>query len=135
MENNPRDDYVQQLPYKRHNIARAYTARSEEKKKYAGTLHLCNKCKYHYTGPCTAKCGNCKRIGHQTKDCRSLVVATNQRDPVTNQRTLTCFESRGRVYALGGGETEQDLATLQMISMLKERFFSSCLVKPKLESY
>ncbi|GKE20467.1 reverse transcriptase domain-containing protein [Tanacetum coccineum] len=114
-------------------MARAYSAGPSEKKEYAGTLPLCNKCKYHHIGPCTAKCGNCKRIGHQTKDCRSLAAATNQRALVANQRTLTCFEcgnqghyksdcpeiknqnhrnqagcseARGRAYALGGGETD-----------------------------
>ncbi|GKA12934.1 hypothetical protein Tco_0692480 [Tanacetum coccineum] len=135
MDSNPKDDYVQKLPYKGQNIARAYTARPRENKEYVGTLPLCNKCKYHHTGPCTAKCGNYKRIGHQTEDCRSLAAVTNQRSPVENQRTLTCFEcgkqgdyrskcpelknqnrrnqdgsseARGRVYALGGGETDQE---------------------------
>ncbi|GJR43395.1 hypothetical protein Tco_1311498 [Tanacetum coccineum] len=115
--------------------SRAYTTGPGEKKEYAGTLPLCNKCRYHHTGPCTAKCENCKRIGHQTKDCRSLTAATNHRAPVANQRTLICFEcgkqghycsecpklknrnrknqagsseARRRVYALGGGETNQD---------------------------
>nr|GEW05621.1 hypothetical protein [Tanacetum cinerariifolium] len=71
MDNNPKDDHVQQPPYKRLDKARAYTARSGEKKEYAGTLPMCNKCKYHHTRPCTAKCRNCKRNDHQTKDCRS----------------------------------------------------------------
>ncbi|GJS70997.1 hypothetical protein Tco_0703838 [Tanacetum coccineum] len=72
MEKNPRDDNVQQLPYKRQNIARVW-----EKKEYAGTLPLCNKCKYHHTRSCTTKCENCKRIVHQTKDFRSLATVTN----------------------------------------------------------
>nr|GEW09169.1 reverse transcriptase domain-containing protein [Tanacetum cinerariifolium] len=34
-----------------------------------------------------------KRVGHQTKDCRSLSAATNQRASVANQRTMaTCYE-------------------------------------------
>ncbi|GKE10462.1 putative reverse transcriptase domain-containing protein [Tanacetum coccineum] len=92
MDNDQRGGHVQQLPYKRQNVARAYTAGPNEKKECAGTLPFCNKCKYHHTGPCTAKCRNCKRIGHQTKDCRSLAAATNHRAPVAIQRTLTCFE-------------------------------------------
>ncbi|GKA32201.1 reverse transcriptase domain-containing protein [Tanacetum coccineum] len=139
IKNNPRDDYVQQPPHKRQNVARAYTAGHGEKKEYARTLPMCNKCKYHHTRPCTAKCENCKRIGHQTKDCRGLAVAADQRAPVANQRTLTCFdcgnqgqyrsecpklknqnhrkqakssEARGRVYALGGGEADQSSSNI-----------------------
>ncbi|GKF75890.1 reverse transcriptase domain-containing protein, partial [Tanacetum coccineum] len=36
-------------------------------------------------GPCTIKCGNCKRVGHLNRDCKNLAVAKNQ-------RTLTCFK-------------------------------------------
>ncbi|GJT87029.1 putative reverse transcriptase domain-containing protein [Tanacetum coccineum] len=135
MDSNLRDNYVQQPPYKRHNVARAYTAGPKKKREYTETLPLCNKCKYHHTGPCTAKCKNCKRIGHQTEDCRSQAAAIKQRAPVANQRTLTCFkcgkqghyhseclklknhnrgnqagssEACGRVYALGRGEPDQD---------------------------
>ncbi|GJU85695.1 reverse transcriptase domain-containing protein [Tanacetum coccineum] len=97
------------------------------------TLSLCNKCKFHHNGPCTTKCVNCKRVGHLTQDYRSP-TATN------NQRTLTCYEcrnqghyrsdcpelknqnhenqaggteARGMVYALGGGEKDQDLDDIE----------------------
>ncbi|GJR94199.1 hypothetical protein Tco_0266373 [Tanacetum coccineum] len=85
MDNNPRDNHDQQLPYNKQNMARTYTARPSEKKKYAGTLPLCNKCKFHHNGPCATKCSNCKRVGHLTRDCRSPAATSNQ-------RTLTCFE-------------------------------------------
>ncbi|GKC68861.1 reverse transcriptase domain-containing protein [Tanacetum coccineum] len=77
---------------KGHKMSRAHAVRPNNKKVYAGKLPHYNRCKYHHTGPCTVKCGNCKRIGHQTKDCRSLATATNQWTLVENQRTLTCFE-------------------------------------------
>ncbi|GKC20810.1 reverse transcriptase domain-containing protein [Tanacetum coccineum] len=73
------DNQAQQQPPKKQNV------RSSEKKGYAGTLPLCNKCKFHHNGSCTIKCANCKRVGHLTRDCRSP-AATN------NQRTLTCYE-------------------------------------------
>ncbi|GKA82941.1 reverse transcriptase domain-containing protein [Tanacetum coccineum] len=125
LDNN---NQAQRQPPKRQNVARAYSFGSSEKKEYAGTLPLCNKCKFHHNGPSTVKCANCKRIGHLTRDCWSS-AATN------NQRTLTCYEcrnqghyrsdcpklknqnhvnqaegtkARGMVYALGGGETNQD---------------------------
>ncbi|GKB77957.1 reverse transcriptase domain-containing protein [Tanacetum coccineum] len=67
------------------NVARAYTARPNEKKEYAGTLPLCNKCKLHHNGSCNVKCTNYKKVGHMAKDCRSPIAASGQ-------RTLTCFE-------------------------------------------
>ncbi|GKA46240.1 putative reverse transcriptase domain-containing protein [Tanacetum coccineum] len=86
------------------------------------------KARAYAARPCTVKCGNCKKVGHMTKDCRNHAAAHNQ-------RSLTCFEcgnqghyksdcpelknqnrgnqagssgARGRVCALGGGETEKD---------------------------
>ncbi|GJZ04981.1 hypothetical protein Tco_0538256 [Tanacetum coccineum] len=132
IDNNLGDNHAQQPPYKRQNVARAYTVGPSEKKEYAGTLPLCNKCKLHHNGPCTVKRMNCKRVGHSTRDCRSPTATTNQ-------RTLTCFkcgnqghyrseyprlknqncknqtgngEARGRVYALGGGEADQDPSSI-----------------------
>ncbi|GJW10759.1 putative reverse transcriptase domain-containing protein [Tanacetum coccineum] len=46
---------------KEHKVIRAHTAEPGNKKGYARNLPLCNKCKFHHTGPCGAKCGNCKR--------------------------------------------------------------------------
>ncbi|GJW49611.1 putative reverse transcriptase domain-containing protein [Tanacetum coccineum] len=84
--------------------ARAYTAGSGEKREYAGTLPLCNKCKFHDNGPYTAKCTNCKRVGHLAQDCRSPAVVNTQRAP----RATGNGEARGRAYALGGGEPNLD---------------------------
>ncbi|GKE13272.1 retrovirus-related pol polyprotein from transposon 17.6 [Tanacetum coccineum] len=96
LDTNSSDNNVQQSPLKRQNVARAYSA--------------------------------VLRVGHLTRDCRNPTAANNQRTP-------TCFEcgnqwhyrsdcpelknrNRGnqsgndeaceRVYALGGGETDQD---------------------------
>ncbi|GKC44174.1 putative reverse transcriptase domain-containing protein [Tanacetum coccineum] len=67
------------------NNNQAYAAGTGKRKEYAGTLPLCNRCKLHHNGPCTIKCGNCKKIGHMTRDCRNPAAARNQ-------RTLTCYE-------------------------------------------
>ncbi|GJS33876.1 hypothetical protein Tco_0532258 [Tanacetum coccineum] len=78
----------QQLP-KRQNVVQAYAAGTGERKEYAGTLPLCNKCKFHHNGLCTVKCANCKRNrnhGNQTEG----------------------NGTHGMVLALGGGETDQD---------------------------
>nr|GEV45205.1 hypothetical protein [Tanacetum cinerariifolium] len=84
MVNNPKDNHIQQSPYKRQNVARAYTVKHSEKKEYAGTLPLCNKCKLHHNGSYTVKCANCKKGGHVTQDCRSPTATSNQ-------SSLTCF--------------------------------------------
>nr|GEU88066.1 hypothetical protein [Tanacetum cinerariifolium] len=92
-ENNPKDNHVQQPPYKRQNMVRAYTVRPGEKREYAGSSPLCNKFKFHHTGPCTSKCENCKRISHLTRDYRSFATSTNQRAPMANHKTtIICFE-------------------------------------------
>ncbi|GKC02608.1 reverse transcriptase domain-containing protein [Tanacetum coccineum] len=83
-------------------VAIAYTAGSSKRKEYAGTLPLCNKCKFHHNGQCTVKCANCKRVGHLTRDCR-IPAATN------NQRTPTCYECGNQGHYRRGGEINQDL--------------------------
>ncbi|GJT70227.1 hypothetical protein Tco_1029513 [Tanacetum coccineum] len=130
LDNN---NQAQQQSPKRQNVAQAYAAGTGERKEYAGTLPLCNRCKLHHNGPCTVKCGNCKKIGHMTWDCRNPTAARNQ-------RTLTCYEcgnpghyrsdcpelknqnhgnqaegtrARGLVHALGGGEADQDLNDME----------------------
>nr|GEU65513.1 putative reverse transcriptase domain-containing protein [Tanacetum cinerariifolium] len=43
-ENQPKDNYVpQQLPFKKPDVARAYTIRANERKAYVGNLPYCNK--------------------------------------------------------------------------------------------
>ncbi|GJW42310.1 DNA-directed DNA polymerase [Tanacetum coccineum] len=90
-------------------------------------------CKMHYNRPGTVKCGNCKKIGHMTQDCRNPAADRNQ-------RTLTCYKcgnlghyrsdfpelknqnhgnqaegtgARGLVHTLGGGEADQDLNDME----------------------
>ncbi|GKC66212.1 putative reverse transcriptase domain-containing protein [Tanacetum coccineum] len=98
MESNPRDNHGQQPPFKRQNVsgqnvARAYTAGNNERKGYAGPHPLCNKCRYHHVGPCIVKCNNCKRVGHQTRDCRSTTAVPNtQRASLGNQQGVICYE-------------------------------------------
>nr|GEU55861.1 reverse transcriptase domain-containing protein [Tanacetum cinerariifolium] len=83
------NNQAQQIP-KRQNMAQAYAVGTGEKKEYAGTLPLCNNCKFHHNGPCTTKCANCMKNGNHG-----------------NQAEGT--GARRMVYALEGGETNQDL--------------------------
>ncbi|GJR50288.1 putative reverse transcriptase domain-containing protein [Tanacetum coccineum] len=68
-----------------HKVLRAHTTWPINKKAYAGSLPLCNQCKFHHNGPCTIKCGNCKKVGHITQNCKTPAAARNQ-------RTRTCYE-------------------------------------------
>ncbi|GJQ92786.1 hypothetical protein Tco_0003925 [Tanacetum coccineum] len=64
IDNDPRDNCVQQPPFKRHNVERAYKVENNKNKGYAGILPLCDKCKLHHHGPCPNICRNCKKVGH-----------------------------------------------------------------------
>nr|GEW86446.1 putative reverse transcriptase domain-containing protein [Tanacetum cinerariifolium] len=67
-----------------NNIARAYTAGNNERKGYVGSFPYCNKFKLHHEGLCTIRCRNCKKIGHQTRDCRVTVNPNTQGAAVGN---------------------------------------------------
>ncbi|GJU88071.1 putative reverse transcriptase domain-containing protein [Tanacetum coccineum] len=97
MESNLRDNRGQQPPFKRQNtsgqnVARAYTAGNNKRRGYAGPLPYCNKCRMHHKGLCTMRCGNCKKVGHQTRDCRAAIALNTQRTPVRNQQGIICYE-------------------------------------------
>ncbi|GJW04156.1 putative reverse transcriptase domain-containing protein [Tanacetum coccineum] len=93
LDDNSRNNHNQQQPFKRKNVARAYTTGSGEKKEYGGSLPLCTKCNYHHNGQCAPRCNNCKKVGHLAHDCRgSAATANNQRAPGSIQRVVPCFE-------------------------------------------
>ncbi|GJS27279.1 hypothetical protein Tco_0487899 [Tanacetum coccineum] len=91
------DKQAQQQPPKKPNVARAYSAGSSEKKEYAGTLPSCktnNQRTLTYYG-----CGN---QWHYRSDCPELKNRNHGHQAIG-------AKARGMVYALGGGETNQDL--------------------------
>ncbi|GJT97126.1 putative reverse transcriptase domain-containing protein [Tanacetum coccineum] len=97
MESNARDNHGQQPLFKRQNISgknvtKAYTARNNKRKGYVGFLPYCNKCRLHHEGLCTIRCGNCKKVGHLTRDCRVTVTPNTQGAAVGNQQGIGCYE-------------------------------------------
>ncbi|GKE80567.1 putative reverse transcriptase domain-containing protein, partial [Tanacetum coccineum] len=151
MDNNSRNNHAQQPPYKRQNVARAYAVGPGEKREYARTLPLCNKCKFHHNGLWAAKCTNYKRVGHLARDCRSPTAVNTQRAPGAVRKTCTCFECRsqghfkrdfpklknqnrgnaagngealGKAYALGGGEPNPDSNIVTGTFLLNNRYAS-----------
>ncbi|GKE13227.1 putative reverse transcriptase domain-containing protein, partial [Tanacetum coccineum] len=148
LDSNPRDNRAQPPPFKRQsvggqNVARAYTAGSNKKRGYAGSLPYYNKCKLHHEGQCTVKCNNCKKVGHMARDYKAAVATQAPRAPVPNQIVVTCFgcggqghyksdypkmksqnrgnksgnaEARGRAYAIGGGDANPDSNAVMDVS-------------------
>nr|GEW80495.1 hypothetical protein [Tanacetum cinerariifolium] len=97
MESNARDNRGQQPSFKRQNtsgqnVARAYTAGNNERKGYVRSLPYCNKCRLHHEGLCTIRCGNCKKVGHLTRDFRVTVTPNTQRAAVRNHQGNVCYE-------------------------------------------
>ncbi|GKC80399.1 reverse transcriptase domain-containing protein [Tanacetum coccineum] len=64
--NNNRNNYHHQQQNGRQEIFKANGNRG-----YNGPHPLCRKCTLHHTGPCTIKCQNCYKVGHQTRNCRN----------------------------------------------------------------
>ncbi|GKC07919.1 putative reverse transcriptase domain-containing protein [Tanacetum coccineum] len=95
---------------------------------------MCTKCNYHHTGQCAPKCGNCKRYGHATNDCRvNTNNNNNNNNNNKNQKARACYEcgntghikkncpklknrgnnngngtAQGRAYTLGGKDASPD---------------------------
>nr|GEX83827.1 reverse transcriptase domain-containing protein [Tanacetum cinerariifolium] len=55
LDDKSKNKHNQQQPFKRQNVARAYTAGPREKKVYEGSKPLCPKCNYHHDGQCALK--------------------------------------------------------------------------------
>ncbi|GJZ27440.1 putative reverse transcriptase domain-containing protein [Tanacetum coccineum] len=101
-----RDKTVDSIRVKRQNtsgqnVARAYTAGNNERRGYAGPLPYCNKCRMHHEGLCTMRCGNCKKVGHQTRDCRADFDSQTSEGLSGNQQGI--FVLRGKSWTISGG--------------------------------
>nr|GEZ64705.1 hypothetical protein [Tanacetum cinerariifolium] len=93
-DDTSRNNQHQQQPFKRNNVARAYTAGPRDKNPYGGTKPLCPKCNYHHDGPCTPNYTNCKKIGHWARDCKGRPAATNNNN--TNNNNLNHNNQRAQ---------------------------------------
>nr|GEU45622.1 hypothetical protein [Tanacetum cinerariifolium] len=86
-----------QQPYKKQNVARAYTAGPGEKKVYTRDPSMCTKCNYHHTRQCAPKCGKCKRNGSENGVAQGRAYALGGRDasPDSNVITAQDYLSKG----------------------------------------
>ncbi|GJS70860.1 putative reverse transcriptase domain-containing protein [Tanacetum coccineum] len=108
LDDASRNNQNQQQPFKRHNVARAYTAGPEEKKVYGGSKPLCPKCNYHHDGQYAPKCTNFNWNGHLARDSRSQsTAANNQRALGANKRARNGIAT-ARAYAVGNAGKNPD---------------------------
>nr|GFC54767.1 hypothetical protein [Tanacetum cinerariifolium] len=97
-EDTSRNNQDRQQPPKRQDVARAYAAGFSNRQQYAGSRPLCPKYNFNHDGPCTPRCYKCNKIGHLSRDCRSLTnanVTNNQRGNWAGQKA-TCYECRAQ---------------------------------------
>ncbi|GJT54636.1 putative reverse transcriptase domain-containing protein [Tanacetum coccineum] len=68
-EGTSRNNQNQHQPFKRHNVAWAYTAGPREKKPYRGSKPLCPKCNYHNDGQCAPNHfkNNCPKLRNKNQ--------------------------------------------------------------------
>ncbi|GJW10635.1 putative reverse transcriptase domain-containing protein [Tanacetum coccineum] len=133
LDDNSRNNQNKQQPFKRQNVARAYTARHGEKKVFGGSKPLCPKCNYHHDGQCAPKCTNYKRADHLAWDYRSpAATANNQRAPRANQRLKDNNHGNqarnggatARAYAVGNAEKNPDANVVTGTFLLNNRYAS-----------
>ncbi|GKA43476.1 reverse transcriptase domain-containing protein [Tanacetum coccineum] len=68
------------------NMARKSISQTEQQEcKVADNVNNKRKWEGNHNGQCTVKGGNCKKVGHMTRECRNPTAARNQ-------RTHTCYE-------------------------------------------
>ncbi|GJX90417.1 reverse transcriptase domain-containing protein [Tanacetum coccineum] len=68
------------------NMARKSISQTEQQEcKVADNANNKRKWEGNHNGQCTVKGGNCKKVGHITRECRNPTAARNQ-------RTHTCYE-------------------------------------------
>ncbi|GJW45930.1 putative reverse transcriptase domain-containing protein [Tanacetum coccineum] len=91
-DDSSRNNQNQQQPFKKNNVAQAYTIGPGEKKLYGGSKTLCPKCNYHHDGPCAPKsdCPKLKngnqgnRAGNGNAVARTYAVGTVRTNPNSN---------------------------------------------------
>ncbi|GJV21530.1 putative reverse transcriptase domain-containing protein [Tanacetum coccineum] len=116
-DDTSRNNQNQQQPFKRHNVARAYTARPGEKKPYGGSKPLCPKCNYYHDGqlllnaPIEKGLAILPGTGHFKSKCPKL-KNKNQGNQAGNGNAVA------RAYAVGTA------GTMVMMSFVSTTFSS-----------
>ncbi|GKB37489.1 putative reverse transcriptase domain-containing protein [Tanacetum coccineum] len=121
LDNNPRDNQAQQQPFKRQNVAKAYTAWPGEKKAYGRTLPLIPAAANTQRAPEAVQrvvtCYECGIQGHYKKDCPKL-KNKNRGNHFGNG------EAHARAYALRGNKPNPDSNIVTGTFLLNNRYAS-----------
>ncbi|GJS17533.1 hypothetical protein Tco_0412005 [Tanacetum coccineum] len=102
-----KNNQAQHKPPKKQGVAIAYTVGSGKKKEYAGTLPLCNKCKFYHNCQCTIKCAKCVSKGMVVYD-----IANKRRHDTTESKDGNAMDMLDNIC-------EDDMK--EMVSTLQER--------------
>ncbi|GKD30766.1 putative reverse transcriptase domain-containing protein, partial [Tanacetum coccineum] len=124
-DDTSRNNQNQQQPFKKNNVARAYTVGPGEKKLYGESKPLCPKCNYHHDGPCAPKaqgtnqrvltCLECGPQGHFRSDCPKL-KNENQGNRAGNGNVVA------RAYTVGTAGTNLNSNVVTSTFLLNNRY-------------
>nr|GEY53812.1 hypothetical protein [Tanacetum cinerariifolium] len=127
LDDTSRNNQHQQQPFKRNNVARAYTTGPGDKKPYGGIKPLCPKCNYYHDGPCTQKaqganargitCFKCGVQGHYKSEFPKLKNG-NQGNRAGNRNIVA------RAYAVGTVRTKLNSNAVMGTFLLNNRYAS-----------
>ncbi|GKA06889.1 putative reverse transcriptase domain-containing protein [Tanacetum coccineum] len=123
LDDNSKSNQNQQQPFKRQNVARAYTVGPSDKREYGGSLPRCPKCSYHDKGPCVPTCNKCKKVGHLACDCRSNTV-NNKRASRAMQKGNQAGNGNAleRAYVVGTAGTNPNFNVVTGTFLLNNRY-------------
>ncbi|GKF42349.1 putative reverse transcriptase domain-containing protein, partial [Tanacetum coccineum] len=129
LDDNSRNNQNQQQPFKKQNVARAYTDGPGEKKVYGGSKPLCPKDNYHHDGQCAPRCNNCKKVGHLARDCRSPDANANANNQKNSRGNLAGNDvATARAYAVGNAGKNPNSNVVTGTFLLNNRYYSILFV-------